>query len=136
MNASSTLRRLTRGASVHQKIRLLPLVAALALVLILLLTVAFGFANERRLSRIEREDYPALSALIADSVAAHDALEAGAVAAPAARKRAVDLAAQRRRVDMAFDRARMLQRAAWLLTAIVTLVCIGGLGALAIFITQ
>ena len=60
MSASSTLRRLTRGASVHQKIRLLPLVAALALLVILLLTVGFGFANERRLSRIEREDYPAV----------------------------------------------------------------------------
>jgi len=133
---SSTLRRLTRGASVHQKVRLLPLVAALALVLILLLTVAFGFANERRLSRIERVDYPALSALIADSVAAHDPTVIGAPAAASSGKRVADLAAQRRHVDAAFDRARMLQRATWLLTAIVTLLCIGGLGALAIFITQ
>ena len=130
------LRRLTRGASVHQKVRLLPVVAALALVLILLLTVAFGFANERRLSRIEREDYPALAALIADSVAAHDAAALGAPARGSSGKATLDLAAQRRRVDAAFDRARMLQRAAWLLTAIVTLVCIGGLGALAIFITE
>ena len=70
MPAESALSRLTRGFSVHQKIRLLPLVAASALVMILLLTVAFGFANERRLSRIEREDYPALTVLVADSVAA------------------------------------------------------------------
>jgi len=133
---STTLRRLTRGASVHQKVRLLPLVAALALALILLLTVGFGFANERRLSRIEREDYPALSALIADSVAAHHAAAVGSTETPPKAKPAVDLATQRRRVDAAFVRARMLQRAAWLLTAIVTLVCIGALGALAIFITQ
>lgn len=133
---SNTLRRLTRGASVHQKIRLLPVVAALALLLILLLTVTFGFVNERRLSRIESEDYPALTVLIADSVAAHSPAAIGAAPAPASGKRAVDLAAQRRRVDAAFDRARTLQRAAWLLTAIVTLACIGCLGALAVFITR
>ena len=133
---SSTLRRLTRGASVHQKIRLLPVVAASALVLILLLTVAFGFANERRLSRIERVDYPALTALIADSVASAPAsADSGRVAASAG-SHAASLAAQRRRVTSAFDRARMLQRATWLLTALVTLACIGVLGVLAIYITQ
>ena len=135
---SSTLRRLTRGASVHQKIRLLPVVAASALVLILLLTVAFGFVNERRLSRIERVDYPALAALIADSVASAPSVAANgnAVATSAAGGHATGLAAQRRRVDAAFERARMLQRATWLLTAVVTLACIGLLGALAIYITQ
>ena len=136
MDASSTLRRLTRGASVHQKIRLLPLVAALALVLILLLTVAFGFANERRLSRIEREDYPALTTLIADSVAAQRPSAAGQAVAESQRGHVVELARQRTRIDSAFDRARLLQRAAWLLTALVTLVCIALLGALAIFVTQ
>jgi methyl-accepting chemotaxis protein len=135
---SSTLRRLTRGASVHQKIRLLPVVAASALVLILLLTVTFGFVNERRLSRIERVDYPALAALIADSVASAPSVAANgnAVATSAAGGHATGLAAQRRRVDAAFERARMLQRATWLLTAVVTLACIGLLGALAIYITQ
>ena len=136
MNASSTLRRLTRGASVHQKIRLLPLVAASALVLILLLTVAFGFANERRLSRIEREDYPALTALIADSVASARAPAATPAVTETRGSQVGDLASQRKRIDAAFDRARLLQRAAWLLTAVVTLVCIALLGALAIFVTQ
>lgn len=207
------LDRLTRGASVHQKIRLLPLVAALALLLILLLTVTFGFANERRLSRIEREDYPALrlsdslqnilvrtqrrledvrgmrdtaqlqrtdalrdlffatvsgadSAHVPDRrelstlrdgfARAYQAGRAAVVAAAtadtvAARSAAADadeqfrvareglgarVASQRQHVADAFARARMLQRAAWLLTAIVTLVCIGSLGALAIFVTQ
>jgi methyl-accepting chemotaxis protein len=58
------VRRWTGGASVHQKIRLLPLVAAAALLLILLLTVLFGMVNERQLSRIEREQYPALRASV------------------------------------------------------------------------
>jgi methyl-accepting chemotaxis protein len=59
------VRRLTSGTSVHQKIRLLPLVAAAALLLILLLTVLFGMVSERQLSRIEREQYPALRASVA-----------------------------------------------------------------------
>jgi methyl-accepting chemotaxis protein len=54
------IRRLTDGASVHQKIRLLPLIAAVALLLILLLTVLFGVANERNLADIERDYYPSL----------------------------------------------------------------------------
>jgi methyl-accepting chemotaxis protein len=135
MSLPDALQRFTRGASVHEKIRLLPLVAASALLLILLLTVAFGFANERRLSRIEREDYPALASLIADSVAARQAVT-GEVAHPSPGVHAADLATQRRRVDAAFDRARMLQRAAWLLIAVVTLLCIASLGALAVFVTR
>jgi methyl-accepting chemotaxis protein len=70
MQAPATLasadfvRRLTSGTSVHQKIRLLPLVAAGALLLILLFTVLLGMVSERQLSRIEREEYPALRASI------------------------------------------------------------------------
>ncbi len=136
MSLPDTLQRFTRGASVHQKIRLLPLVAATALLLILMLTVAFGFANERRLSRIEREDYPALASLIADSVAATHAMAAADSLHAVRGLHVADLATQRRRVDAAFDRARILQRAAWLLTAVVTLLCIASLGALAIFVTR
>ena len=136
MPLSDALQRVTRGASVHQKIRLLPLIAASALLLILLLTVAFGFANERRLSRIEHERYPALLALVADSVAAQRAAVGGAPLRPAGGAGAAELATERKRVEAAFTRARALQRAAWLLTAIVTLLCIAGLGALAIFVTQ
>jgi methyl-accepting chemotaxis protein len=208
------LRRFTSGASVHQKIRLLPLTAALALLLILLLTVAFGFLNERRLSRIEREDYPALRltdslqnllartyhqvgdvVALRDSAAlrASDALRdqfiaaiggadtsraaerqeletlrgdftsyyeparaaalASLGAADSARARAALNAAderyrltrdalaaratrQRQLVASAFTRARALQRATWLLTALVTLLCIASLGALAVFVTR
>ena len=54
------LRRLTNASSVHQKIRMLPLLAGVALLTILLLTVIFGMLNERQLSHIEREQYPAL----------------------------------------------------------------------------
>ena len=210
---SGMLDRLTRGASVHQKIRLLPLVAALALLLILFLTVTFGFTNERRLSRIEREDYPALRltdslqyilartqrrledsrtlrdtmqlsrtdalrdvfiatvasadsahvpdrrALVAQRDAFARAYQAGrgaVVAAVGIDTAAARLAAtdadeqfrvahnglatraegQRQNVADAFSRARMLQRAAWLLTALVTLLCIASLGALAIFVTR
>lgn len=136
--SANALERFTRHASVHQKIRLLPLVAAVALVFILSLTVAFGFANERRLSRIEREDYPALTALLADSVASRHSMlttERGSTLQPRGGQ-LVELARQRKRVDAAFDRARTLQRAAWLLTALVTLACIGTLGALAIFVTR
>lgn len=136
MSAPSALRRFTRSASVHQKIRLLPLVAALALLLILLFTVAFGFANERRLSRIERVDYPALTALIADSAAPRPPAVSDEQYQQSRTNHAARLAAQHQRVADAFTRARMLQRAAWLLTALVTLACIALLGALAIFVTQ
>ena len=208
------LRRFTRGASVHQKIRLLPLVAALALLLILFLTVVFGFVNERRLSRIELEDYPALrltdslqrilarttreiddarssrdtlalrrtdalrSLFLAslrgaassdksdrqqrdalrddfvryydgareaatnamqktDSTAIREAVEAGDAPYVLARDGLSTRAArQRQLVTSAFTRARALQRAAWLLTALVTLLCIASLGALAVFVTR
>jgi methyl-accepting chemotaxis protein len=198
---------------VHQKIRLLPLVAAVALLLILLLTVVFGFVNERRLSQIERERYPALE--LTDSLqrilasaqhglddalwmrdtsglartdamrrqfvsvshaAASDAADQaeldeigrqfasyydrgrqGAVASLAAAdsesvRAALDAAhtqyrvtrdaladratRQRQLVTDSFVRARMLQRGAWLLTALVTLLCIGLLGALAVYVTR
>ncbi len=211
--APDFLRRLTDGPSVHQKIRLLPLVAAAGLLLILLLTVLFGMVNERQLARIERERYPALRSndslqallartehALADAVARGPAAElagadslrdrmlaAAATAAPGdsagarelARIRAdfqlsyararsavaavagappVDtavtlaavharfagvreqLAARGRRqeiaVERAFTRARTLHRATWLLTAVVTLACIGGLGALAVVVTR
>ena len=208
------LRRFTRGASVHQKIRLLPLVAALALLLILFLTVVFGFVNERRLSRIELEDYPALrltdslqrilarttreiddarssrdtlalrrtdalrslflaslrgaassdksdrqqldalrddfvryydgareaatnSMQKADSTATRAFVEASGAPYVLARDGLSSRAArQRQLVTSAFTRARALQRAAWLLTALVTLLCIASLGALAVFVTR
>lgn len=208
------LRRFTRGASVHQKIRFLPLVATLALLLILFLTVVFGFVNERRLSRIELEDYPALrltdslqrilarttreiddarssrdtlalrrtdalrslflasvrgaassdtndrqqldalrDAFVryydgareaatnamqkADTTAPREAVEANGAPYVLARDGLSSRAArQRQRVTSAFTRARALQRAAWLLTALVTLLCIASLGALAVFVTR
>jgi methyl-accepting chemotaxis protein len=211
--AAAFLRRLASGTSVHEKIRLLPMLATTALLLILLLTVLFGMINEGRLSQIEREQYPALRAsdslqtLLARtahtlgdaverrdaaSLAAADALRdrvlataerdgavetadanelarlraafaaayararALAAAGPgpggaenAGRAAAVDrqfdvprsqLAARTRRqeaaVARAFTRARTLHRASWLLTALVTLLCIAGLGALAVVVTQ
>jgi methyl-accepting chemotaxis protein len=208
------LRRWTSGTSVHEKIRLLPLVAAAALLSILLLTVLFGMVNERQLSRIEREQYPALRAgdslqtLLAriehelgdvatrsgaDGLAGVDSLHAQFLAAlghvPARsvptgktatglaedfeagyrRARAVAAGAttagpsllddgaraavhrelggvrealtaravgQQLAVDRAFTRARALQRATWLLVAVLTLFGIAGLGALAVVVTR
>jgi methyl-accepting chemotaxis protein len=208
------IRRLTTGANVHQKIRLLPLVAAVALLLILFLTVLFGLINERHLARIEREQYPALRLSdslqsvaakiehqLDDAAEKHDASTLGladslralflasasgenatddsdtrdleqlradfssyyararaaaarAVAAPAsdAPRAALDstraqyafvhdrLAARARGqeaiVTGAFTRARTLQRATWLLIALVTLFCVGALGVLAVFVTR
>lgn len=208
------MRRLTSGASVHEKIRLLPFVAAAALIVVLLLTVAFGVMNERQLGRIERDDYPALrvsddqqNALaqlarqLDDAAAGRDdgalqradtlrdrllaslgdpALAVGddrrelgqlsletqryyAQAHAAARRAMVPsdsvgaralldsahtqyaiargvlgrrMQRQQSQLAGAFDRARTLQRSAWLLIAIVTLGCIGGLAALALFVTD
>jgi methyl-accepting chemotaxis protein len=206
------IRRLTDGASVHQKIRLLPLIAAVALLLILLLTVLFGVVNERSLADIERDHYPSLrrsdslqSTLartehqLGDAVEMHDVaalrradslrdsfvesigrvpstgetreveeLRAGFLAyyqrarAAAARavadgksegsKAALDsteaqfatvrdaLAArahgQEVEVSSAFAKARTLQRATWLLIALVTLLCVAALGALSLFVTR
>ncbi len=206
------IRRLTEGASVHQKVRLLPLVAAMALLLILLLTVLFGAVNERSVSRIERDYYPSLrhsDSLLTlldrvdhafdDATASHDpaalrsadSLRARVVtslgraapgedaselarlrdaflayyqaahtvaAAPAADANSVNVRAandtaaarfsalrealavrvlaQDGRVADAFGRARTLQRATWLLIAIVTLACIAALGTLAPFVTR
>jgi len=109
------MRRLTDGASVHQKIRLLPLVSAGALLVILLLTVLFGVLAESRLSDIEHERLPALRQADSLHVATAD---------------------QQAAVTTAFARARAAQRAAWLLTALVTLGCIAALGALSVFITR
>ncbi len=206
------IRRLTDGASVHQKIRLLPLIAAMALLLILLLTVLFGVINERHLAEIEREHYPSLrlsdslQSILArtehelgDAVGTRDAaalrqadvlrsrfvesidrtpiaddtresatLRSDFLAyyqrarAAAARgvtesasegaKAALDSThgqfarvqdalatrAHRQEVDIAraFTKARTLQRATWLLIALVTLFCIAALGALAVFVTR
>jgi methyl-accepting chemotaxis protein len=207
------LRRLTSGTSVHEQIRLLPMLATAALMSILLLTVLFGMINERRLSQIEREQYPALRStdslqtlLARTAHALDDAAErrdgaalasadslrdrmlgttqprreidstdanelariraafavaypraralAGAAAGPAGagdaqRTTLVDrqfnvvrsqLAARGQRqeaaVARAFIRARTLHRAGWLLTALVTLLCIAGLGALAVVVTR
>lgn len=210
--ASGIVHRLTDGTSVHQKIRLLPLISALALLLILLLTVLFGFLNESRLGAIERDAFPSLRRddslqvvlaraehLLSDAAATrdstalqqadalrqhlleslrraprsrdpvtHDELPADFAAVyqrsrEAALRAAIDgrddarsaardsihtwfrpvtstLAARTRRetlaVSRAFTRARTIQRAAWLLIALVTLGCIALLGALAIFITR
>ena len=112
---SAFLRRLTDGTSVHQKIRLLPLVSAGALLLILVLTVLFGVLNESRLGDIEHHRLPALR--LADSL--HTAGVAEQVA-----------------ISKAFAQARAIQRAAWLLIALVTLACIAVLGALSVFITE
>src|SRR5438128_1553868 len=109
------MRRFTDRASVHQKIRLLPLVSAVALLVILLLTVLFGVVNESRLGDIEHNQLPALR--LADSL--H-----------------TSRAAQQLAVTVAFAKARAIQRAAWLLIALVTLGCIAALGALSVFITR
>jgi methyl-accepting chemotaxis protein len=109
------MRRLTDGTSVHEKIRLLPLISAGALLVILLLTVLFGVLNESRLGDIEHNQLPALR--LADSL--HDAR-----------------AGQQLAVTTAFAKARAVQRAAWLLIALVTLGCIAVLGALSVFITK
>jgi methyl-accepting chemotaxis protein len=206
------IRRLTDGASVHQKIRLLPVIAAVALLLILLLTVLFGVVNERNLADIERDHYPSLrrsdslqSILARTEHQLGDALEMRDVAAlrradslrdsfvesigrmpsagdarepaelragflayyqraraAAARavadgksegsKAALDsteaqfatvreaLAARAHRqeveVSNAFTKARTLQRATWLLIALVTLLCVAALGALSLFVTR
>jgi methyl-accepting chemotaxis protein len=106
------LRRLSSGAGVHEKVRLLPLVGAAALLVILFLTVVFGLVNETQLTRLERQAY-----------ATHAGAQAGA-AAPGA-----DVAA-------AFARARALQRGAWLLVALATLGGIAALGALSVFVTR
>jgi methyl-accepting chemotaxis protein len=109
------MRRLTDGTSVHQKIRLLPLISAGALLLILLLTVLFGVLNESRLGDIEHGQLPALRRA--------DSLHLAGVGEQAA-------------VTSAFAKARAIQRAAWLLIALVTLACIAALGAVSVFITQ
>jgi methyl-accepting chemotaxis protein len=81
------LRRFLHTSNVQQKLRLLPTVAAVALLLILALTVAFGLVTEARMAHL---DGPA-----------------------------------------ALDRVRMLQRASWLLIALITLVAVGVLAVLA-----
>jgi methyl-accepting chemotaxis protein len=111
-----SLRRLSSGAGVHEKVRLLPLVGAAALLVVLLLTVLFGFVNERQLGRLERQAI-AVSSGAADSAVARARMEHAEVAA-------------------AFGRARMLQRAAWLLVALATLAGIAALGALSTFVTR
>ncbi|MFL5607164.1 MAG: methyl-accepting chemotaxis protein [Gemmatimonadaceae bacterium] len=206
------IHRLTDGASVHQKIRLLPLVAAIALLLILLLTVLFGIVNERHLAGIEREHYPSLrlsdslqsilaraehqlgdavetrdaaalrradalqdrfvesidrtpigddareaatlrSAFLAYYQRARMAAARGVAAPPGAGataaldsthvqfakvRDALATRAHRQEVEIAraFTKARTLQRATWLLIALVTLFCIAALGALAVFVTR
>ncbi|HZI43182.1 MAG TPA: hypothetical protein VFD67_15790, partial [Gemmatimonadaceae bacterium] len=80
------LQRFLRTSNVQQKLRLLPTVAAAALALILLLTVAFGLVTEARMAHL---DSPALGGV------------------------------------------RMLQRASWLLIALITLGAVGTLAMLA-----
>src|SRR5512132_1096361 len=63
--AADALRRWMERADVQQKIRLLPTVAAASLLVILLLTVALGLLNERRLSRMQHGSYPSLRSNLA-----------------------------------------------------------------------
>ena len=63
--SADVLGRWMERANVQQKIRLLPTVAAASLIVVLVLTVALGLLNERRLSRIQRETYPSLRANVA-----------------------------------------------------------------------
>ena len=89
--AVATGRRRLERLGVHEKVTLLPTLAAAALTLVFLLTVLLGWVNERRLMRIEDGYYPAgrlraaLDAQLAtvqrglqDAVAANDS---GALAA-------------------------------------------------------
>ena len=81
------LQRFLETSNVQQKLRLLPTVAAGALILILALTVTFGLVTEARMTHL---DGPA-----------------------------------------ALDRVRMLQRASWLLIALITLGAVAVLAVLA-----
>lgn len=81
------LRRFLHTSSVQQKLRLLPTVAAGALLLILALTVVFGLVTEARMAHLDG--------------------------------------------PRALDRVRMLQRASWLLIALITFVAVGALAVLA-----
>ena len=81
------LQRFLHTSNVQQKLRLLPTVAAAALVLILVLTVAFGLLTEARMTHLD-----------------------GAAA---------------------LERVRLLQRASWLLIALITLGAVGALAMLA-----
>lgn len=199
-------------ASVQQKIRLLPTVAAALLLLILLLTVGLGLLNERHLARMQRRSYPSLQANVAvrqqlasvdralqDVAETHDSLgltvadslsgalvgalddrrvvaddlrraelrasfrayyaasreaAVGAVrgddrhGAPGdrapARERYADIvrildgqmAADESSIEEAFSRATALQRVAWLLVGLITLVGIAVLGALSVVMTR
>lgn len=71
------LRRLSSGAGVHEKVRLLPLVGAAALLVILFLTVVFGFVNENQLARLEHQP-PSSPAQMAAAFAHARALQRGA----------------------------------------------------------
>jgi methyl-accepting chemotaxis protein len=86
------LQRFLHSSNVQQKLRLLPTVAAAALLLILALTVTFGLVTEARMAHL---DGPA-----------------------------------------ALARVRMLQRASWLLIALITLGAVGALAMLANAMSQ
>jgi methyl-accepting chemotaxis protein len=81
------LQRFLHTANVQQKLRLLPTVAAAALLLILALTVTFGLVTEARMGHLDGQ--------------------------------------------AALERVRMLQRASWLLIALITLCAVGVLAMLA-----
>lgn len=81
------LQRFLHTANVQQKLRVLPTVAAAALLIILALTVAFGLLTEARMAHLDGQ--------------------------------------------AALERVRMLQRASWLLIALITLVAVGVLAMLA-----
>ena len=63
--AAEALRLWMVRASVQQKIRLLPMVAAVSLLVVLLLTVSLGLLNERRLARVQRGALPELRSNVA-----------------------------------------------------------------------
>ena len=72
------LRRLSSGAGVHEKVRLLPLVGAAALLVILFLTVVFGFVNESQLTRLQSPGLNANPAQVAAAFAHARALQRAA----------------------------------------------------------
>ena len=81
------LQRFLQNSNVQQKLRLLPTVAAAALLLILALTVAFGLVTDMRMAHLDGQE--------------------------------------------ALERVRLLQRASWLLIALITLGAVGALAMLA-----
>lgn len=118
--APDVLRRWMERASVRQKIRLLPTVAAAALLLILVLTVGLGLLTERQLARVQSAHHPSSQSSLA------------------LRQPTLDgrMTADESSIDEALGRATTLQRATWLLVALITLAGIAALSALSVVMTR